>query len=83
MAQLAHISIKTGSNDSFEKGKLDTQPAQLSTFTIRTSMHTTKNCKRACLFSTAFLPTLKTNFFGNCSASSIERIDVRKILIIN
>jgi hypothetical protein len=33
----------------------------------------TKNCKRACLSATAFLPTLKTNFFGNSSAS-IERI---------
>lgn len=59
--------------------KLPTQP---STFAIRTSRHTTKNCKRACLFSTPYLPTLKTNFFGNSSAS-IERINDYKRLIIN
>jgi len=28
-----------------------------------------KNCKRACLFSTAFLPALKTIFFEDGSAS--------------
>lgn len=38
------------------------QPRQSSTFAIRTSHYTTKNCKRACLSATAFLPTLKTNF---------------------
>jgi len=38
-----------------------TQP---STFAIRTSRHTAKNCKRACLFANAFLPTLKTIFSG-------------------
>ncbi len=75
MAQLAHKGIKMGSNDSFEKGKLlVTQPTQPSTFAIRKSNHTTKNCKRACLFAIAFLPTLKTNFFGNSSASN-GRID--------
>jgi len=41
-----------------------------------------KNCKRACLSATAFLPTLKTIFFGNSSAS-IERIYDCKRLIIN
>jgi len=40
----------------------------------------TKNCNRACLFVNAFLPTLKTNFFGNGSAS-IERIlDCSKLI---
>jgi len=40
----------------------------------------TKNCNRACLFATAFLPTLKTNFFGDSSAS-IERIlDCSKLI---
>lgn len=29
----------------------------------------TKNCNRACLSANAFLPTLKTNFFGNGSSS--------------
>lgn len=29
----------------------------------------TKTCQRACLSANAFLPTLKTNFFGNSSAS--------------
>jgi hypothetical protein len=42
----------------------------------------TKNCNRACLSASAFLPTLKTNFFGNGSAS-IEWINDCKILIIN
>lgn len=58
------------------------QPTQPSTFAIRTSHYATKNCKRACLSATAFLPTLKTNFFGNSSAS-IEWIDNCKGLIIN
>ena len=57
-------------------------PTQSSTFAIRTSRHTTKNYIRACLSATAFLPTLKTNFFGNGSAS-IEWINDCKILIIN
>lgn len=57
-------------------------PTQPSTFAIRTSHSTTKNCKRASLSATAFLPTLKTNFFGNDSAS-IKRIDNCKELIIN
>ncbi len=58
------------------------QLTQSSTFAIRTSRRSSKNCKRACLFATAFLPTLKTNFFGNSSAS-IERIYDCKNLIIN
>jgi len=45
------------------------QPTQPSTFAIRTSLRTAKNYKRACLSATAFLPTLKTFFFGNSSAS--------------
>jgi len=53
--------------------KKNSQPTQPSTFAIRTSQHTTKNYKRACLSATAFLPTLKTIFFRNSSAS-IERI---------
>ncbi len=56
------------------------QPTQPNTFAIRTSQHTTKNYKRACLSVTAFLPTLKTNFFGN-SRASIERINGFKKLI--
>jgi len=59
-----------------------TQPTQPSTFAIRSSRHAIKNCKRACLSATAFLPTLKTNFFGNSSAS-IERILDGNELIIN
>jgi len=58
------------------------QPTQPSTFAIRTSRHTAKNYKRACLSATAFLPTLKTVFFGNDSAS-IELIYDYKILINN
>ena len=45
------------------------QHTQPSTFAIRTSQRTSKNYKRACLPATAFLPTLKTIFFGNSSAS--------------
>jgi hypothetical protein len=45
------------------------QTAQSSTFAIRTSQRVAKNYKRACLFPNAFLPTLKTNFFGNGGAS--------------
>ena len=56
-----------------------TQP---STFAIRMIRHTTENCKRACLFATAFLPTLKTIFFENISAST-KRIYVYKQLIMN
>jgi hypothetical protein len=33
-----------------------------------------KNYKKACLSAIAFLPTLKTNFFGN-SSTSVERIN--------
>lgn len=40
---------------------------------FHTSLPTTKNYKRAWLFATTFLPSLKTNFFRNDSAS-IERI---------
>jgi len=53
---------------------MNSQPTQPSTFAIRTSQYATKNYKRACLFANAILPTLKTNFFGNSSAS-IERIN--------
>ncbi len=49
-------------------------PTQPCTFAIRTSQHAAKNCKRACLFANAFLPTLKTNFFGNGN-TSIELIE--------
>ena len=41
-----------------------------------------KNFKRACLSATAFLPTQKTNFFGNGS-SSIGKIYGCKRLIIS
>ena len=61
---------------------MNIQHTQPSTFAIRTSYHTTKNRKRACLSATAFLPTLKTNFFGNGSAL-FERISDCKRLIIN
>ncbi len=46
---------------------------KLYTFAIHTSHLATKNCKRACLFATVFLPTLKTVFPGN-SSTPIERI---------
>jgi len=39
----------------------------------------TKNCNRACLSANAFLPTLKTNFFGNGSASIERFLDFDKI----
>lgn len=42
----------------------------------------TKNCNRACPSANAFLPALKTNFFGNGSAS-IELINYCKGLVIN
>ena len=58
------------------------QPTQPSTIAIRTSRYTAKNHKRACLSATAFLPTLKTIFFGNDRAS-IELIYEYKILITN
>jgi len=48
---------------------MNSQPTQPSTIAIRTSRRATKNCNRACLSASAFLPTLKTNFFGNGSAS--------------
>lgn len=89
MAQLAHISIKIGSNGSFEKGKwMDTQPTQPSTSRFSASKVLQSKSQedtlsgRACLFATAFLPTLKTNFFRNGSAS-IERIYGCKRLIMN
>ena len=40
-----------------------------------------KNCNRACLFSNAFLPTLKTNFFGNIGASIEPILDCNKLII--
>jgi len=52
-----------------------------STFAIRTSQNATKNCKRACLSATAFWPTLKTNFFGNSSASIGQILDCSKLII--
>ena len=58
-----------------EKTKVNCQPAQPSTIAIRTSRLATKNCNRACLFANAFLPTLKTNFFGNGSASNERDLD--------
>jgi len=39
----------------------------------------TKNCNRACLFATAFLPTLKTIFFENSRASFEQINDCKKI----
>jgi hypothetical protein len=59
--------------------KLMFQPTQPSTIAIRTSRHATKNCNRACLSANAFLPTLKTNFFGNGSASIERFLDFDKI----
>ena len=56
------------------------QPTQPSTFVIRTSQPATKNCKRACLPATAFLPTLKTIFFGNGSASIEQVLDCGKLI---
>ncbi len=58
------------------------QRKQPNTIAIRTNQRLTKNCNRASLFSNAFLPTLKTNFFKNSSAS-IEWISNCKRLIIN
>jgi hypothetical protein len=43
---------------------MNNQPTQPSTIAIHTSHPATKNCNRACLFATAFLPTLKTIFSG-------------------
>ncbi len=62
--------------------KIHNQPTQPSTFAIRTSQYTAKNCKRACLSAIAFLPTQKTNFFGNAGAS-IEQLYECNILIMN
>ena len=53
-------------------------PTQPSTFAIRTSQRATKNYKRACLFALAFLPTLKTNFFGKGSGSIELIFDYKK-----
>ena len=52
-----------------------------STFAIRTSRPTTKNCKRACLSAIAFLPTLKTIFFGNSSASNELNYDCERLIM--
>jgi len=51
------------------------QPTQPSTIAIRMSQSFTKNCNRACLFANAFLPTLKTNFFGNDSTPIKDEIN--------
>ena len=59
---------------------LNSQPSQSSTFAIRTCQRSTKNYKRACLFPTAFLPTLKTNFSGNSSASIEQILDGSKLI---
>jgi hypothetical protein len=59
----------------------NSQPTQPSTIAIRTSQRLTKNCNRACLFATAFLPTLKTNFFGNGSASIGLIIECKRLII--
>tara|TARA_R110002111_G_scaffold185960_2_gene251888 strand:- start:883 stop:1086 length:204 start_codon:yes stop_codon:yes gene_type:complete len=56
------------------------QPTQPSTFAIHTSQQTIKNCKRAYLFANAFLPTLKTNFFGNSSTSIGRFLDCDKLI---
>lgn len=61
---------------------MKSQPTQPSTIAIRTSQRTSKNCNRACLSANAFLPTLKTNFFRNGSAS-IERFKDYNKLIMN
>lgn len=61
---------------------MNIQPTQPSTFAIRTSHCTGNNYKRACLFAYASLPTLKTIFFENSSAS-IEWINDCERLIIN
>jgi len=55
-----------------------THRTQPSTIAIRTSQRTTKNCNRACLSANTFLPTLKTNFFGNGSASIELIFDYKK-----
>jgi hypothetical protein len=58
--------------------KTHNQPTQPSTIAIRTSQRLTKNCNRACLSATAFLPTLKTIFFGKGSASIELIFDYKK-----
>lgn len=60
---------------------MESQPTQPSTIAIRTSQRTTKNCNRACLSANAFLPTLKTNFFGNGSASIEGFIECNKLIM--
>ena len=58
--------------------KTHNQPTQPSTIAIRASQRLTKNCNRACLSATAFLPTLKTNFFRKGSASAERILDYEK-----
>jgi hypothetical protein len=48
--------------------------SQPSTFAIRTSQHTIQNCKRAFLFSNAFLPIQKQNQFGVKHESEVARM---------
>jgi hypothetical protein len=60
--------------------KFQSHPTQSSTFAIHSSQHATQNCKRACLSATAFLPTLKTNFFGNSGASIERNLDCSKLI---
>lgn len=57
------------------------QPTHPSTFAIRTSRDTAKNYKRACLSANAFLPTLKTIFFRNSSASIELNSEGEKVII--
>lgn len=85
MAQLAHKGINMGSNDSFKKENrwIPSPHSQAHPAKMRKAQPCNPNfAGRACLFAIAFLPTLKTNFFGNGSASN-ERVDDYKRLIIN
>ncbi len=40
-----------------------------------------KNCKRACLFAIAFLPTIKTIFFGKSSISIVRDNNCNKLIM--
>lgn len=53
--------------------KINSSPHSQAQLQFAQANAQTKNCNRACLSANAFLPTLKTNFFGNGS-SLIERI---------
>ena len=59
---------------------LDFEPAKFITICGQCNMYFSGCLHRACLFATAFLPTLKTNFFGN-SNTLIERfLDCAKLI---